>query len=220
MSETVSFLGGAAIAGLAALFLLKGGGLSSPPQIPSLTQPLTAPVSLPAAPPASAPATSTPAINPDRGDALKNEIDSFKVQAERQKLEIDQLKYANQQLQGQVQILATQAKAGAAVAQVDAAGNPVGARTIAAHPADQNPMLTGMIWATGGIVVCLTGGGMLVLMVSALSRQQPRRTRDQGIIYPIDPYPPRMPYRRRYLLPADEQSPIPMRRVRQIDYEP
>ena len=223
MSETVSFLGGAAIAGLAALLLLRGGGLASPSPLSSSTQsPLPVPVALPGPPTvlptvpvAPAPA---PAVNSDRSDVLKNELDSFKVQAERQKLEIDQLKYANQQLQGQVQVLATQAKAGIGLAQVDAAGNPVGSRALS-HPGDQNPMFTGMLWATGGILLCLTGGGVLVLMVSALSSQRPRRVRDQGLVYPIDAYPPRLAYRRRYALPPDEQTPISMRQVRQVDYE-
>jgi hypothetical protein len=219
MSETVSFLGGAAIAGLAALFLLRGGGLANSLPISSLTQPPIAPVAVPTPVSAPAPAAPSPAASPDRSDALKNELDSFKVQAERQKLEIDQLKYANQQLQGQVQLLATQSKAGIANAPVDAAGNPVLPRAIAGNPADPNPMFTGMVWAAGGIVLCLTGGTMLVVMISALSRQQPRGMRGQGVIYPLDAYAPRMPYRRRYALPPEEQMPMPMQRVRQVDYE-
>jgi hypothetical protein len=221
MSETVSFLGGAAIAGLAALFLLRGGGLANSLPISSLTQPPSVgPIAVPT--PAAAPAPVAPSPSPDRSDALKNELDGFKVQAERQKLEIDQLKYANQQLQGQVQLLATQAKAGAVVQGVDAAGNPLpaGARAIAPPQQDANPVFTGMMWATGGVVLCLTGGSMLVLMISALSRQQPRTAmRGQGLVYPIDAYPPRVTYRRRYALPPEEQLPIPMQRVRQVDYE-
>jgi hypothetical protein len=221
MSETVSFLGGAAIAGLAALFLLRGGGLANSLPISSLTQPPSlAPAAAPA-PAAPTPAAPTPAPSPDRSDALKNELDSFKVQAERQKLEIDQLKYANQQLQGQVQLLATQTKAGMAATQaLSGAGNtlPAGQRAIAPQQ-DANSMFTGVMWATGGVLLCLTGGGMLVLMISALSRQQPRGMRGQGIVYPIDAYPPRVAYRRRYALPPEEHMPIPMQRVRQIDYE-
>jgi hypothetical protein len=149
-------------------------------------------------------------------------LDSFKVQAERQKLEIDQLKYANQQLQGQVQLLATQAKAGIAAQPVDVAGNPIpaGARAIAPAQQDSNPLFTGMVWATGGVLLCLTGGSMLVLMISALSRQQPRGgMRGQGIVYPIEAYPPRVTYRRRYALPPEDPMPVPMQRVRQVDYE-
>ncbi len=228
MSETVSFLGGAVISGLAALFLLRGGGLAnsspvSPPQLPPVA-PVVAPVAVPT--PAPAPVAPSPAASPDRNDAIKNELDSFKVQAERQKFEIDQLKYAHQQLQGQVQVLATQAKAGIAPAQpVDAAGNPAsagprGIAPIAAAQQDANPIFTGVMWAMGGVLLCLTGGNILVLIISALARQQPRGMRGKRIVYPMDAYPaPRMTYRKRYALPREEQMPIPVERVRQVDYD-
>jgi hypothetical protein len=230
MNEIVSFIGGVAISGLAALFLLRGGGLatSSAPIAP-LPQPSSiAPV--PAPIPAPVPVAPSPSLSPspDRSDALKNELDSFKVQAERQKLEIDQLKYAQQQLQGQVQLLATQAKAGIAATQtVDAAGNPVSAVPRGGVPVPQethaiqqeaNPIFTGAMWAVGGVLLCLTGGNILVLIISALSRQQSRGMRGKRMMEPMDGYPS-MPYRKRYVLPREEQMPIPMERVRQVDYE-
>jgi hypothetical protein len=218
MSETVSFLGGAAIAGLAALLFLRGGGIPGY-SIPPIPQPSPV-VSTPSPTPVVVVASPSPdPQNEAQKEAQKNELNNFRVQIEQQKLEIEKLRYYIQQQQGQIQTLALQAKpTPPAVQPVDAAGNPLGKPPQASAASQQDalsPVLTGLLWATGGAGLCLVGGTLLLGIFSNFSRQQSQGGRFRTVPYPMDDYE-RM-YRRRYALPMSDEQ--PMRRVKQIDYE-
>ncbi|NJP09828.1 MAG: hypothetical protein HC866_10345 [Leptolyngbyaceae cyanobacterium RU_5_1] len=222
MSETVSFLGGAAIAGVAALLLLRGGIESERPNIPA-PQPSPAPsVVMPAPASASVVASPSPASNStdQQNEAQKNELNSLKLQADQQKLELEKLKYHIQLQQSQIQALNTQAKTNTVnVPTVDAAGNPIAPsphQVATSRETTLNPILTGMLWATGGAVFCLMGGTLLLILFAAFSRQRPRSVQTRRAPYPIDSYE-RMFHRDRYALPLAETQ--PMRRVRQPDYD-
>jgi hypothetical protein len=79
-----------------------------------------------------------------------------------------------------------------------------------------NPMLSGLVWALGGMAVTISGGVVVIGALSVLSRQQrpPRTT------YVVQhPYtaalPPTIPARRREYMPP----PVMERQVEHIDYD-
>jgi hypothetical protein len=222
MSETVSFLGGAAIAGVAAFALLRGFGnpgysapvlpqLSAAPTIMATPAPIPAPVA-PVAAPAPAVAASTTC------ETQKSDYEAIKSQVERQKFEMEQLTYQNQVQQKQLEALTMQSRINPGAAQLyDGAGNPVtlpptlqsglqNRLPASVNPNDSfNPILSGMLWATGGVVLCLAGGTLLLVIFGAFSRQS-RTMRMPSPNYTIEGYA-RAPYQASYQMPIRYAAP-------------
>ncbi|MEH1902902.1 MAG: heterocyst differentiation related protein [Nostoc sp.] len=218
MSESMAFIGGVAVAGLAALVLLKGTNTPLQPnfgvasQIPGT---LVAPQGMqpqmyPYGPYGQPiyPNSNQQPVTPNTDQRLEVEKLNTQMQLERLKNDNEQLKLQNQQLQGQVQNFNTQQ-------QWQLAQQNNQPKTAAFQP--QNPWWSSpMLWAVGGATLTI-GGGVVVAGVLALfsPRQRPART-----IQVIHPYqgntPPLVPVRRAEFLPAARME---ARRVEAPEYD-
>jgi hypothetical protein len=203
MSDTTSFLGGAALAGLAALVVLKGGiSLGSP----SATMPPT--FSMPQVPgfnvnsPATSPMPLTPLPNP--GGASLNSEHSGYEEAKRQ-LKLEQLQA--QMEQQQQKINAQQAMIDTLTAQSKfsqpqqlAPNPPISPQGVPqiVHPygmESSNSVMSGLPWALGGVLLTFGGGIALVGMFTLFARQQQRSNRT--VEYFQEDYPAYFPPQRR-----------------------
>ncbi|MUG99906.1 heterocyst differentiation related protein [Scytonema sp. UIC 10036] len=212
MSESMAFIGGVAVAGLAALLLLKGSatpiqsGFSVSPQMPTTV------VAPPAVmPPPTAYSNQTypnPApLNPNT-EELRVQMERMKMEnAQLQKENVD-LKQQNQQLQGQIQHTLAQWSA--------QQQNQAQAAQQAALQQSQNPWWSsGIVWAVGGMALTV-GGGVVVAGINALFSQKPRPARTVQVIHPYNgPTPPLAPVRRSEFLPPRND----IRRVETHDYD-
>ncbi len=190
MSDTTSFLGGAALAGLAAIILLKGGVSAS---APGFTAPQTLPVqpyptaTLPYA--GMSPATATPTVYDLEKQRLETE--QLKAQFEQQRVQTAQLKAQIQSQQTLIETLNAQTK--------PSGGLPIPAKVAqgqlsSSESVSTNPMMTGVLWALGGMLLAFGGGLALVGMFVLFSRQQ-RPSRTIEVIH--DEYPSYLPARRK-----------------------
>lgn len=210
MSDGMAFLTGAAFAGVAVLFLMRGGanfGATAPPvaQLPPVSPtPLTTPFmngTQPQALPTVSP--GSPLYNTDQQRLI--------MQLDQQRTEIEQLRQQLQSQQSFIQKFTTQndPNANGLFAQ---AKPPSGV----AQAQQDNPMLSGLVWALGGMAVTISGGVVVIGALSVLSRQQrpPRTT--YVVQHPYTALPPAIQTRRRaeYMPP-----PVVERQVEHIDYD-
>jgi hypothetical protein len=217
MSDTTSFLGGAALAGLAAMIVLRGGinfgvpTMSSPngsllpvpPSLPTMNGGQN--FSMPGNPlPSPSP---VPAIaNADRTyeDAkMRLEVDQLKQQIDQQQQQI-------RSQQGLIDNLTLQAKANNLTPPSPVAPLP----SQYANPPrnDDASAIAGLPWALGGVLLTFGGGIALVGMMSMFAKQNNRSVRT--VEYVQDDYPPAymMARRRAQALP-------PRRTLRRVDLE-
>ncbi len=218
MSESMAFIGGVAVAGLAALVLLKGTNtplqpnFAVAPQIPGTVvapgvQPqMYSPYNPYAPPPVYPGQVQPPAPNTDQ--RLEMEKLNTQMQVERLKNDNEQLKLQVQQFQGQIQNFNTQQ-------QWQLAQQNNQQKSAALQP--QNSWWSSpVLWAVGGATLTI-GGGVVVAGVLALfsPRQRPART-----VQVIHPYqgatPPLVPVRRAEFLPASRME---ARRVETPEYD-
>jgi hypothetical protein len=231
VSDTTSFLGGAALAGLAALIVLRGGvnfgsvtpGQSStllpmpPMAIPGMGTGTTG-TTMPGMPSTGMTGLTLPTPGPIVATAPTSNGEKTYEDA-KQRIELDQIK--SQLEQQQSQIRSQQALIDALTAQTRTAGlNPANAVVPAMVPQMQNSQLqnghdasfvSGLPWALGGVLLTFGGGIAVVGMFSMLSRQNGRPNRTVEYIH--DDYPAYLPQRRRV------QSLPPRRTVRRVDLE-
>lgn len=180
MSESMAFIGGVAVAGLAALLLLKGSGNSLPatfnaPQVqsPVVAQPYMAqPGAYPGVP--TYPNQFPP--NPDSIE-LRTQLERQKSQLDVLQRENDQLKNQNQQFQSQVQTYYQ--------SQLSAQQNQSSAQQAALQQPQEPWWSSGILWAVGGMALTV-GGGIVVAGVSALFSQKQRPTRTVQVIHPYN----------------------------------
>ncbi|MEH2332337.1 heterocyst differentiation related protein [Nostoc sp.] len=218
MSESMAFIGGVAVAGLAALVLLKGtntplqSNFAVAPQIPGVVAPQGmqpqmypyGPYGQPMYPNQVQPPTGT---NTDQ--RVEMEKLNTQMQLERLKNDNEQLKLQNQQLQGQVQNFNTQQ-------QWQLAQQNNQPKTAATFQPQNSWWSSPVLWAVGGATLTI-GGGVVVAGVLALfsPRQRPART-----VQVIHPYqgntPPLVPVRRAEFLPASRME---ARRVEAQEYD-
>lgn len=216
MSESMAFIGGVAVAGLAALVLLKGTNTPLQPNFavaPQMPGTLVAPgMQAPMYPYGPYgqpyPNPNQPPVAANTDQRLEMEKLNTQMQAERLKNDNEQLKLQIQQLQGQVQNFNTQQ-------QWQQAQQYNQQKVTALQP--QNPWWSSpMLWAVGGATLTI-GGGVVVAGVLALfsPRQRPART-----VQVIHPYqgntPPLVPVRRAEFLPASRME---ARRVEAPEYD-
>ncbi|MEH1765774.1 MAG: heterocyst differentiation related protein [Nostoc sp.] len=217
MSESMAFIGGVAVAGLAALVLLKGTNTPLQPnfavasQMPGVVAPQGmqpqmypyAPYGQPMYPNQVQPPTAT-----STDQRLEMEKLNTQMQLERLKNDNEQLKLQNQQLQGQVQNFNTQQ-------QWQLAQQNNQPKTTALQPQTtwwSSPML----WAVGGAALTI-GGGVVVAGVLALFSPRQRSARTVQVIHPYQgATPPLVPVRRAEFLPASRME---ARRVEAHEYD-
>ncbi|MGD1875116.1 MAG: heterocyst differentiation related protein [Mastigocoleus sp.] len=215
MSESMAFIGGVAVAGLAALLLLKGTNNSQiqsfvPPQIQQ--QPVVAPPAFPqqgqyALPPQSQPPVSS-AINGN--SQLRTDMERLKLQLNDLQKTNDQLKNQNQQLHTQLQNNYQQQINNA----LSTRNNQDSAQQAALATNQTNWWSSGIVWAVGGVIVTV-GGGIVVAGISALFSQK-QRPRTVQVIHPYNTSAaPIGPVRRAEFLPPRAES----RRVESPEYE-
>jgi hypothetical protein len=176
MSDGMAFLTGAAFAGVAALFMLKGGTNLGATNLPP-TQPLQISPPNPTNPYMTTSPMATPA---SPGSAFANveqqRLDSERMRAmfEQQRIETEQLKAQLQNQQLIIEKLTTQTDP--AVRSTWSKPAPTVAPTQPQQQQD-NPMLSGIVWALGGMAITVSGGVVVVGALAVLSRQQrPGRT--------------------------------------------
>lgn len=181
MSDTTAFLGGAAVAGLAALVLLRGGVNAGSPMVATVPQPLpTVPLPSPLLSPV---ATASPPTGSDQqNDVQKFAIDQLTKAVEQQRAESEKLREQVQRQQSVIDALATQARLTSSNFQ------PRPAMPNAPPVEQPNSMLNSMMWALGGVALSLGGGIVLVGMFVTLSKQQGRNARSVEIVQPLEDY--------------------------------
>jgi hypothetical protein len=217
MSDTTAFVGGAALAGLAALIILKGGitigspNLSPTQSLPSfsaapLATPPTAVGTLPA-PPIASP-SPVPAYDMEKQQLATEQL---KVQLDQQRAQTEQLKNQLQSQQALIDALTAQNKVNSAnPAQPLSYGNRYPQSLEMSDRQSSNAMVAGLMWALGGMILTFGGGIALVGMFVLFSRnQRPNRTIE--VIH--EDYPTYLPTRRRsQMLP-------PRRTLRRVNAE-
>ncbi len=194
MSDTTSFLGGAALAGLAALVVMRGGLTIGSPSMPSqqsfqlpqlsLGQGNINPATGQVIPTLPTPAAAVPGRSPYEDAKLDVKVESLKAQ-------IEQLQLQVRSQQTVMDTMSTQMRTGALAPQAQPSMVPQPA-ALPVSPSDQaaTSMLSGLPWALGGMMLTFGGGIALVGMFVLLSRQN-RSGRTIEVIH--DDYPAYLP---------------------------
>lgn len=198
MSDTTSFLGGAALAGLAALIVMRGGITIGSPSVTSPSAPNFPQLSLGGNPVASSngnPLPMPPVAIPSPA-AGRSDYEQAK-----QAVTVESLKGQMEQLQAQVRnqeavlnTLTTQIRTGAltpppAPAPAPATPQPMPSIAPAVDTAS-NSVISGLPWALGGMMLTFGGGIALVGMFVMMSRQN-RSSRTIEVFH--DDYPTYLP---------------------------
>ncbi|WP_017319201.1 hypothetical protein [Mastigocladopsis repens] len=209
MSESMAFIGGVAVAGLAALLLLKGAGGTPLPNY-NVSSQIPSPV---VAPPAVMPPSVTYSGQPYPNPAPVSPNTEERVQMERLKMENEGLKNENNGLKTQVQQLQSQLQQVYNYqVQLNQQQNQNAAQL---QQQSQNRWLSSpIVWAVGGMSLTV-GGGIVVAGVLALFSPKDRPSRTVQVIHPYNgPTPPLAPVRRPEFLPPRTE-----RRVEAQEYD-
>jgi len=220
MSDSMAFLTGAALAGVAALFVLKGGdntGAMQPPTARSLPIPQvnTNPYDT-SNPYLTTPPLQTP-TSPDSdrfGQQRLLNPEQVTAVLERQTDEIEQLKAQLQNQQLLIDNLTAQADINTLPSQIGNA--PAVTPAFEQKQEKDNVILPGLVWGLGGMAVTVSGGIVVISALALLSKQQrpPRAT--YVVQHPYTALPPSMaPRRRAEFMPHHLDS----RQVEHLDYE-
>jgi len=211
MSESMAFIGGVAVAGLAALVLLKGAGGSSLQPNYTVTSQLPTTV---VAPPAMMPPTATYPGQPYPNPMPVSPNTEERVQMERVRLENEGLKNENNNLKTQVQQLQSQLQQVYNYqVQLNQQQNQNAAQL--QQQSENRWWSSPVVWAVGGITLTI-GGGIVVAGVLALFSPKDRPTRTVQVIHPYNgPTPPLAPVRRTEFLPPRSE----VRRVEAPEYD-
>ncbi len=213
MSESMAFIGGVAVAGLAAILLLKGtgGSLQQPniaiPQIPNLVPQ----AQVPYYPPNYQALPQPSPVSPNADE---------RVAIERVKMENDILKRENDQLKAQVQQMQAQMQQAAYNYQIQYQQNQNAAAQLQQQQQQQEQSQnrwwsSPIVWAVGGMSLTI-GGGIVVAGVLSLFSPKQRSTRTVQVIHPYNgSTPPLAPVRRAEFLPPRSEA----RRVDAPEYD-
>ncbi|BAZ39699.1 heterocyst differentiation related protein [Calothrix sp. NIES-4101] len=217
MSESMAFIGGVAVAGLAALVLLKGTVNPTQPGFTSVAPQIQAPVVAPQIMPQPGqiyggypgqPVLPNPVPNAPN-DQLRLDLERGKMQLENLQRENEGLRKQNQEFQNQLVNLNNQF-------QAQALQNQNNQRSQLQQ--SQTPWWSsGIVWAVGGIALTV-GGGIVFAGISALFTQKQRPVRTVQVIHPYTgPTPPLANTTRRaeFLPPRSNDS----RRVESHEYD-
>ncbi|MEB3292329.1 MAG: hypothetical protein VKJ24_04145 [Synechococcales bacterium] len=216
MSDTTSFLGGAALAGLAALIVMRGGITIGSPSTTAPSAPSFPQLSLGGNNPAvgNNPLPMPPAVVPSPAVSGRSEYEQAK-----QAVTVESLKAQMEQLQAQVRnqeavlnTLTTQIRTGALTpppAPAPASPQPMPSMTPAVDSAS-NSVISGLPWALGGMMLTFGGGIALVGMFVMMSRQN-RSSRTIEVFH--DDYPTYLPPMPSAAPPRRRVQVLPPRRV-------
>lgn len=229
MSDGMAFLTGAAFAGVAVLFMLKGGGnigaaiTPSPQPLPySQTNPVnpinpTSPTN-PYNPYGTTPPTPYPAASP--GSAFYNNYEQQRLDSERLKVILDQQRTETEQLKAQLQnqqlIIEKLSTQNDPNNSLFTRSKPASAVAAQQQQQQDNPLFSGIVWALGGVAVTISGGVVVIGALSVLSRQQrpPRTT--YVVQQPYNALPHTLqPRRRTEVMPPQLDD----RRVDYVEYD-
>lgn len=215
MSDGMAFLTGAAFAGVAVLFMIKGGGNIGAANIPSPGQLPIAPTIAPNNPYMTTPTMPTPMASP--GAALYNneqqrlDAERFRAMFEQQRMENEQLKA---QLQNHQKILEQLSIKNDPNNSPFIRTTPMPAAAATAAQQQDNPMLSGLVWALGGMAITISGGVVVVGALSVLTKQQRSGGRTTYVVQqPYNALPPTVARRR-----TAEVIPPPHMDERRVDY--
>lgn len=197
MSDGMAFLTGAAFAGVAVLFMIKGGNnfiANGQPSAQQLPTPTANPYN-PYAPTPQSPIAATPSpvpFNNYNGQPLDNE--RYTAMLNQQRSEIEQLKTQLQNQQLVIEKLTVQSQAEGN--SLFAGSQP--ATALSPTQQQENSMLSGIVWALGGMAITISGGIVVVGALGILSRQQQRHPRTTYVVQqPYTALPPTVQHRRR-----------------------
>jgi hypothetical protein len=222
MSDTTSFVGGAALAGLATLIVLRGGISFGTPNGGQSSQLLPIPPvpTMPGTMPTlnTVPNLSTGSALPNPSPIVAQASSPDKTYEDvKQRIELDHIKSQLEQQQSQIRsqqtlidALTTQNKT-AAINPNNGLPQGNSAMVPQLSPSNGGGMVSGLPWALGGVLLTFGGGIALVGMFSMLARQNNRPVRTVEYIH--DDYPAYLPQRRRV------QALPPRRTVRRVDLE-
>jgi hypothetical protein len=221
MSDGMAFLTGAAFAGVAVLFMIKGGTSIGAANIPS-PQPLQFSQTNPSNPylvnpqtPNPAGTLASPGLPAYTTDQQRFESDRLKIMLEQQRTETEQLKAQLQNQQMVIEKLSTQNDPSNPNNSLFARNKPV--QAVVPQQQD-NPLLSGIVWALGGMALTVSGGVVVVGALSVLSRQQ-RPGRTTYVVQQPPSYaalPPTLhPRRRTEVMPPQ----LDERRVDYVEYD-
>ncbi|BAY40173.1 heterocyst differentiation related protein [Nostoc sp. NIES-2111] len=212
MSESMAFIGGVAVAGLAALLMLKGTNTSLQPNFGVASQMPATVVAPQVIPPQYQPPYGQPAYNNPQPTA-PNPVQS--VELERLKMDFERLKYDNEQLRNQLQNQQSQFQNWNNAQQMALVQQNTQRAASAVLPAQSSWWSSPIVWAVGGATLTV-GGGIVVAGVLSLFSTRPRSTRTVQVIHP---YPnntqPLVPVRRAEFLPPGMET----RRVEAHEYD-
>ncbi len=217
MSDGMAFLTGAAFAGVAVLFMIKGGTNIGAANIPS-PQPLqfsqTNPYMVPPSPNPTA-TLASPGLPAYNTEQQRLEADRLKIMLEHQRTETEQLKAQLQNQQMVIEKLSTQNDPSNPNNNLFARNKPV--QAVVPQQQD-NPLLSGIVWGLGGMALTVSGGVVVVGALSVLSRQQ-RPGRTTYVVQQPPSYtalPPTLhPRRRTEVMPPQ----LDERRVDYVEYD-
>ena len=214
MSESMAFIGGVAVAGLAALVLLKGtntpisSNFAVSPQMPGTVM---APQVMQYPPNYGQPVYSNqPPTTSNSDQRLEMEKLKMNMQLEKLKADNEQLKLQNQQFQVQAQSF-TQREW-----QLAQQANQQKMATSLQQPEQNNWWSSPMLWAVGGATLTI-GGGVVVAGVLSLFAPKQRGTRTVQVIHPYNGQVPSLnPVRRAEFLPPSRME---SRRIETAEYD-
>ncbi|AUT01860.1 heterocyst differentiation related protein [Nostoc sp. CENA543] len=213
MSESMAFIGGVAVAGLAALLLLRGTSASLQPNFAVSPQIPSTVVAPQIQPPTYYPPygqtqypNSQPPTAPNAEQRI--ELERLKMDLERLKTDNEQLRAQNQQLQFQFQNYNNQ--------QLQLAQQNSQKLATAAFQADTPWWSSPIVWAVGGATITI-GGGIVVAGVLSLFSSKQNSTRTVQVIHPYHgPTQPLVPVRRAEFLPPGG---VDARRIETHEYD-
>jgi hypothetical protein len=217
MSDGMAFLTGAAFAGVAVLFMIKGGTNIGAANIPSPAQLPIAPTIAPNNPYMTTPTMPNPTVSPGaamyNNDQQRLDAERFRAMFEQQRMETEQLKAQLQNQQKIIDHLSTKNDPNNSPFIRSAPTTPAAAAPVAQQ--QDNPMLSGLVWALGGMAITISGGVVVVGALSVLSKQQRSGGRTTYVVQqPYNALPPTVHTRRR----TAEVIPPPHLDERRVDY--
>jgi hypothetical protein len=182
MSESMAFIGGVAVAGLAALVLLKGTVNPAQTGFTAVAPQIQAPIVAPQVMPQQGLPYGYPGqpVLPNPVPNVPN--DQFRLDLERGKMQLDNLQRENEVLRKQYQESQSQLVNLNNQFQAQALQSQNNQR--AQLQQSQSPWWSsGIVWAVGGIALTV-GGGIVFAGVSALFSQKQRPVRTVQVIHP------------------------------------
>ncbi|MGB7442159.1 MAG: hypothetical protein WA919_13895 [Coleofasciculaceae cyanobacterium] len=184
--NSMAFLTGAAVAGVAVLFMIRGGGIGGATNLmPSQPQQISPTNTYdPYNPQGTIAPTPTPVTGFTPNNSLQAlELEKLRPMIEQQRTEIEQLKVQMQNQQLLLDHLSARNGTNSPASWGASEGDIIRPDAVEEVQKEENSLfsgsslLSGVVWALGGVVITMTGGVVVIGTLALLSRQQrPPRT--------------------------------------------